>query len=142
MTDTAYPSRTLRLAAELADLAQFRLFVQESAGACGVAAGDVVNIVLAVDEAVTNVILHGYAGRCGAVELEVTRAQDALVIRLRDEAAPFDPTGVAAPDLTVSPLERASGGLGLHLIRQVMDQLTYRRLPGGGNELTMSKRIA
>ena len=134
-------SSSLRLTAELKDLAQIRRFVQESSEAFGVAPGDVPNVLLAVDEAVTNIIVHGYAGQGGPVEIDITRSPGALVIRLRDEARPFDPTGVPAPDPTVALEERAPGRLGIHLIRQVMNELIYVRQPGGWNELTMVKHV-
>jgi anti-sigma regulatory factor (Ser/Thr protein kinase) len=135
------PSLSLRLDAVLEDLPQIRCFVQESASALGIASGDVPNVVLAVDEAVTNIILHSYAGHGGPVEIEVTKRLGALVVRLRDKAQPFDPTCVPAPDLTDPVEKRTLGGLGVHLIRQVMDQLIYRRRVDGGNELTMIKRV-
>ena len=131
----------LRLTAEPKALAQIRRFVQESSEAFGLAPGDVPGVLLAVDEAVTNIIVHGYAGRGGPVEIEMTRSPGALVIRLRDEARPFDPTGVPEPDLTVPLEEQAPGRLGIHLIRRVMNELIYRRQPGGRNELTMMKRV-
>ena len=135
-------SPSLRLNAELKDLPQIRHFILESAGALGVASAEVAKIVLAVDEAVTNVILHGYGGRGGPVEIEVSGRPGELVIRLRDHARPFDPTGMPAPDLTGPAEERRPGGLGVHLIRQVMDQLIYRRPEDGGNELTLIKLAA
>jgi len=135
-------SPSLRLNAELKDLPQIRHFILESAGALGVASAEVAKIVLAVDEAVTNVILHGYGGRGGPVEIEVSGRPGELVIRLRDHARPFDPTGMPAPDLTGPAEERRPGGLGVHLIRQVMDQLIYRRPEEGGNELILIKLAA
>jgi serine/threonine-protein kinase RsbW len=135
-------SPSLRLNAELTDLPQIRHFILESAGALGVAPAEVANVVLAVDEAVTNVIVHGYAGHGGPVEIEVTGRPGALVVRLRDHAQPFDPSGMPAPDLTGPAEERSPGGLGIHLIRQVMDQLIYRRPLDGGNELTLIKLTA
>ena len=135
-------SPSLRLNAELKDLPQIRHFIQGSAAAFGMPSEEVSKVVMAVDEAVTNVIVHGYAGRGGPVEVEVTGPPGALVIRLRDHARPFDPTGMPAPDLTGPAEERTPGGLGIHLIRQVMDQLIYRRPEEGGNELTLIKLAA
>ena len=135
-------SPSLRLNSELKDLPQIRHFILESAGALGVASAEVAKIVLAVDEAVTNVILHGYGGRGGPVEIEVSGRPGELVIRLRDHARPFDPTSMPAPDLTGPAEERRPGGLGVHLIRQVMDQLIYRRPEEGGNELILIKLAA
>jgi anti-sigma regulatory factor (Ser/Thr protein kinase) len=62
--------RSLCLAAELENLAAIRNFVQESAAALGVDQAVISDVVLAADEAVTNVILHGYQGRQGTIEIE------------------------------------------------------------------------
>ncbi|MBM4466217.1 MAG: ATP-binding protein [Chloroflexi bacterium] len=109
------PSISLHIAAELKNLAAICLFVEEVATALGVDPAIIPDVVLAVDEAASNIIIHGYQGQGGAVEIEVGQEGDALVIRLRDEAAPFDPTTVPAPDLTVPLEQRAVGGLGIHL---------------------------
>jgi serine/threonine-protein kinase RsbW len=108
--------------------------------ALGVDAATIPDVVLAVDEAATNIILHGYQGQEGIIEIEVEQEGDALVVRLRDEAVPFDPTSVPLPDLTVPLEQRAPGGLGIYLIRQVMDEVAYRITSQGGNELTLVKR--
>jgi anti-sigma regulatory factor (Ser/Thr protein kinase) len=133
-------SPSLRTTAELENLAEIRRFVEETASALGVAPAVISGVILAVDEAVSNIITHGYQGQGGIVEIEVGRERDALVIRLRDEAAPFDPTSVPPPDLTLSLEQRTPGGLGIHLIRQTMDEMTHRLTPQGGNELTLVKR--
>jgi serine/threonine-protein kinase RsbW len=133
-------SPSLRTTAELKNLAEIRRFVEETASALGVAPAVISGVILAVDEAVSNIIAYGYQGQGGAVEIEMGRERDALVIRLRDEAAPFDPTSAPPPDLTLSLEQRAPGGLGIHLIKQVMDEVTHRVTPQGGNELTLVKR--
>ena len=69
------------------------------------------------------------------------RGRDTLVICLRDEASPFDPTSIPAPDLTVPLEQRATGGMGIHLIRQIMDKVTHRVTSQGGNELLLMKRL-
>jgi serine/threonine-protein kinase RsbW len=131
---------SLRTAAELNNLAEIRRFVEETALALGVDPTMIPGLILAVDEAVSNVIVHGYQGQGGTVEIEVSQEGDALLIRLRDEAAPFDPTNIPPPDLTVPLEQRLPGGLGIHLIRQIMDEMTHRVTPQGGNELTLVKR--
>jgi anti-sigma regulatory factor (Ser/Thr protein kinase) len=133
-------SPSLRTTAELKNLAEIRRFVEETASALGVAPAVISGVILAVDEAVSNIIAHGYQGQGGIVEIEVGRERDALVVRLRDEAAPFDPTSVPPPDLTLSLEQRTPGGLGIHLIRQTMDEMTHRLTPQGGNELTLVKK--
>jgi anti-sigma regulatory factor (Ser/Thr protein kinase) len=70
----------------------------------------------------------------------VKHGQQGLVICLR-EAPPFDPANIPAPDLTVPLEQRADGGMGIHLIRQVIDQIVHRITSGGGNELLLVKRL-
>jgi serine/threonine-protein kinase RsbW len=130
----------LRIAAETKNLAEIRCFVQEKASALGLDPATVPKVILAVDEAVSNIIIHGYQCQGGAVEIEVGQERDALVIRIRDEAPPFDPTIVPAPDVTLPLKKRIPGGLGIHLIKQIMDEMTHRVTPQGGNELTLVKR--
>jgi serine/threonine-protein kinase RsbW len=98
------------------------------------------DVLLAVDEAATNVVVHGYQGREGVIEIEVLREGDALVIRLRDEAEPFDPTSIPPPDLAAPLEERALGKMGVYLVRQVMDEMSHRTTLQQGNELTLVKR--
>jgi serine/threonine-protein kinase RsbW len=134
-------SRSLRVAAELANLGRVRSFIEETAAALGVAPGAASDIVLATDEAVTNVIVHGYQGRGGVIDLVAGRNADGAFVRMRDDAPPFDPTTVPEPELGLPLDERRPGGLGIYLIRQVVDVVTYRALPGGGNELILQRRL-
>jgi len=121
-------------------LIAIRQFVQEAAAALDADPAAISDLLLAVDEAATNVIVHGYRGRPGEIEIEVGREESALVVRLRDQAAPFDPTTVPLPDLTRPLEERAPGGLGIYLMKQAVDKVTHRVTPQGGNELTLVKR--
>ena len=130
----------LRIPAKLENLSAIRRFVRERATALGVDPDIVPDVLLAVDEAATNVVLHGYQGREGVVEIEVLREGDALVIRLRDEAEPFDPTSLPPPDLAAPLEERALGKMGVYLVRRVMDEMSHRTTLQRGNELTLVKR--
>jgi serine/threonine-protein kinase RsbW len=132
---------SLRFAAELKNLAAIRDFVRESAAVLDVAPAIISDLLLAVDEAATNVIIHGYRGQQGTIEIEVKREAADIVVHVRDKAPPFDPTDVPSPDLTRPLEERPPGGLGIYLIRQYMDEVIYRLMPQGGNELTLKKRI-
>jgi serine/threonine-protein kinase RsbW len=126
--------------AALNRLAEIRQFVQGSAAALGADPAAISDLLLAVDEAATNVIVYGYRDRPGEIEIEVGRQGSALVIRLRDQAPPFDPTAVPPPDLDRPLEERAPGGLGIYLMRQAVDEVIHRTTPQGGNELTLVKR--
>jgi serine phosphatase RsbU (regulator of sigma subunit)/anti-sigma regulatory factor (Ser/Thr protein kinase) len=140
--DQRKASGPLCVAAELENLAVIRDFVQESAPALNVEPDVISDLLLAVDEAVTNAIVHGFQGRQGTIEIELAREALDVIVRIRDNAPPFDPTSAPWPDLT-QPLEkRPLGGLGIFLMRRYMDEITHRITPQGGNELTMKKRTA
>ncbi len=132
---------TLRIAAELNNLAAVRRFVQETAAALGASTAATDNLVLAVDESATNIIEHGYRGQPGEIEIEIGRAEDTVVIHLRDQAPPFDPTRLPNPDLTLPLDQRPIGGLGIFLTRHIVDAVTYRPTSQGGNELTLIKKV-
>lgn len=133
--------RTLRVTAAVSNLPAVRDFVHAGAVACGLGLEAVDGMVLAVDEAVTNVIVHGYAGRDGAIDIDIERRGESVVVRVRDAAPPFDPTQAPAPDLDAPLEERAPGGLGIYLMRRSVDEVVHRVLREGGNELALVKYI-
>ena len=106
-------------------------------------AGDAVwqALRLAVDEACSNVIAHGYRGAAGTIRLAVAVADGRAVVTVTDEAPPFDPALVPPPDLDAPWAERRSGGLGWHLIRSVVDEVRHRPAGARGNVLTLVKRL-
>lgn len=133
-------SETLTVPADVARLAEVRSFLRDAARS-RLPARLVEDLVCAVDEAVTNVIVHGYGGATGPVEIEVGGDTGTLEVRIADRAAPFDPTQAPEPDLTL-PLERRPlGGMGVHLMREFADELRYAPRRGGGNEVTLVKRL-
>jgi serine/threonine-protein kinase RsbW len=99
-------------------------------------------IDLAVDEACSNVIDHAYAGDDqGEIRILLDLNETGLRITIQDDGAPFDPDCVAEPDLT-SPLEtRCERGLGVYLIREVMDEAHYNFSSPGVNQLTLVKNF-
>ena len=133
---------TLRIGAELDNLSLIRRFVEDAAIGFGADQEVIPDVLLAVTEAATNIMIHGYQGQPGTIEIEVSRKGDSLVVCLRDQAPPFDPTTVPPPDVTLPLEQRQPGGLGIHFMRQFMDELTYRSTPQGGNELTLGKRLS
>lgn len=128
----------LKLRASLEQLSRIRDFVVDSATTLGVAPASFDDLRLAVDEAVTNIITHGYGGP-GDIELELETDGPDLVVRLRDQAPSFDPAHAPAADLK-PPGERDSpGGFGVYLMKSVMDEVRHQTT-ATGNELTMIKR--
>ncbi len=131
---------TRTFSAELKNLAAIRQFVQETAATLQADPNALHDLILAVDEMAANVMVHGYRGNPGTVEVEVRPEGSALKVRLRDHAPPFDPTLHPIPDLTLPLEERPVGGLGVYLTRTLMDEVTYRVTLQGGNELTLVKK--
>ena len=134
-------ARTLRVDAELAELARVRQFIRDAAVDAGAPLDCLEDLVQAVDEAATNVITHGYEGAPGWIGVSATAEGDDLVVRVEDGALAFDPTTFPEPDLTIPPLARVPGGMGVHLIREAMDFVSYRPRPGGGNILTLVRSM-
>jgi serine/threonine-protein kinase RsbW len=133
------PPATIRVAADVQKLAEIRHFVEAAADTLQVDPAVVPEVVLAVDEAATNIILHGYQGRPGFIDISIERQGDSLVVQLYDQAPPFDPTKVPAPDLALPLEERPVGKLGVYLIRYFMDGVIYKASPQGGNHLILIK---
>jgi serine/threonine-protein kinase RsbW len=133
--------RRLRVPADLDQLAEVRTLVRDVAVAYGAPPTCLDDLVQAVDEAATNVIVHGYRGRPGWLEVTTELIGDQIVITLEDEAPPFDPTVVPEPDLTLPPEHRRPGGMGVHLMRLATDEMRRASRPGGGNILTMVRRL-
>jgi serine/threonine-protein kinase RsbW len=124
----------------LTDLDDIRLFLEQAVKLLGGTSDDAGDIVLAVNEAVTNVILHGYGKEKGEVVVSVESDRGDLIVRLLDRARPFDPTTVPPPDINLPLEERPLGGLGIHMMRQLCHELHYQSRPDGGNELIFIKR--
>ena len=96
---------------------------------------------LALDEAVTNIIEHGYRGKTGKITLRCTGSAGRIMIAVEDTAPKFDPLSVPPPSLGDDLDERQIGGLGVMLIRGVMDTCRYE-YRDGKNILTMEKMHA
>lgn len=101
----------------------------------------VFSLNLSLEEALTNVILYAYPSTTGQIELLVDGQDDHLVFTLKDQGIPFNPL-VEAPeaDITSSIEDREIGGLGVFLIRQLMDEVEYTR-QDESNILQMTKKI-
>ena len=95
---------------------------------------------LALDEVVSNVIRYGWKGDGEhQIRVRLSRLEDELTVEVEDDAMPFNPLNVPAADIDKPLEERPVGGLGIHLVRHIMDSLEYRRLEGK-NRLVMKKK--
>jgi anti-sigma regulatory factor (Ser/Thr protein kinase) len=133
----------MRVPSDVDRLAEVRAFVREAVLDFGGSARVAEDLVQAVDEATCNVMLHGYGGAPGEVEIEAVVRDGRIEITLADRAPVFDPT--AAPDVDTSkpPVSRRRGGMGVgvHLLRTMTDAVRHHVRPDGGNELTLVRSI-
>jgi anti-sigma regulatory factor (Ser/Thr protein kinase) len=96
---------------------------------------------LALDELVTNTVLYGFDDTSGQeVMVRIATAGSELVASVCDRGKPFDPLQVKPPDLSAPLEERELGGLGIHLVRSLMDHVSYAR-ENNQNVLTVRKKI-
>lgn len=137
----AAASRPLKFQMKLASdprlLAVVRGTVAQLAEAMGFEASQCRKITLAVDEAMSNVIRHAYRNECNhEIELNCEVQEDCLEFTLVDRGEPADPAHICS-----QPLDEVTlGGRGTHLIRQIMDEVCYERLPGQ-NRLCLKKYL-
>jgi serine/threonine-protein kinase RsbW len=126
---------------KLSSLAKIACFVATAANAAGLDDRAAYAVQMAVDEACSNIIEHAYGERNrGDIECEYKVTDESLVITLRDQGRPFDPTAIADPELDARIEQRPLGGLGVYLMRQLVDAVDYHYDPGIGNVLTLIKR--
>ena len=98
-------------------------------------------MVSPLEEAVTNVMLYAYPeGTDGLVEIDASVREDQVTFVLCDNGKPFDPTAAPEADINLSVEERPIGGLGIYLVRNIMDEVSYER-DRGKNLLTMIKKL-
>jgi anti-sigma regulatory factor (Ser/Thr protein kinase) len=117
-----------------------RDFISRMARHGGLSPEEVHKIVLAIDEAVTNIIEHGYnKGEQGTIELEADWEKDKFQVVIRDSARVFNPEAIPSPDMEEHVKAGRKKGLGLFLMRQIMDEVRYRYKDGVQNELTLVK---
>jgi len=134
----SYPF-SLTIPSELRLLPVARLFVEAVCQACGLAPDVIHDVVLAVNEATSNVIRHAHRDRPATpLHIRCRLLSDGIEIQLLDEGPAFDPGSV--PDL--DPGEIRVGGRGIYLMRQLMDELTSEQRSEGGNILRMVKRCS
>ncbi len=82
-------------------------------------------LLMALDEAITNTVLHGYSGKGGLVKIVIRRKDDLVTLELIDGGKKFDPTRYPEPNLNVPIEERQIGGMGVPLIKKLTDGMEY-----------------
>ena len=131
----------ITLAAEVESLAVFRKFIGDTCQTASIDDVSCYDIKLAVDEACTNIIQHGYAGmEPGSIVLSVQYGARQMVVRLTDFGHPFEPCDPPAPDAAAALDSGVTGGFGLFFIYRSVDSVSYDSA-GGCNTMTMVKRL-
>lgn len=124
------------------NLALIRDFVANIGKQAGLAETELSMVELAVDEACANVIEHAYSSdQSQEVIVRANIVEDEITITVIDTGKGFDPAGVVQKDLKKLVAERRSGGLGMRMMKLVMDEVEYKIKPGECNELRMTKRL-
>lgn len=134
-------TNTLYIKNELGQLARLYAFLDQQAEAYELEDFLLMQIKLALEEAVTNVIQYAYPEKEDQdIRIDMNYMNRRLTIVITDTGIAFNPLARQEPDLTLSLEERPIGGLGIYLVKQLMTEVTYNR-SDGKNILTMTKDI-
>ena len=134
MSATTFPGR-------FKSLAKISEFVSQFAEEAGLDETATYTVLVAVDEACTNIIEHAYGGEGrGEIKCACEVKADALTITLSYRGDPFDPASVPETDFNVPLQELKLRGVGLVLMQKIMDEVRYTSTPDGENIITMTKR--
>jgi anti-sigma regulatory factor (Ser/Thr protein kinase) len=131
---------TQRFTCSLNNLEMICDYVTHYANQAGLTEAEVYAVQLAVDEAATNIIEHGYGQECpNRIDVTCEILENGLKVMIYDDAEPFDPASVPEPEINVSLEEIKPRGLGIFFMRKMMDDVKYAASSDHGNTLTMIK---
>jgi serine/threonine-protein kinase RsbW len=135
--------RSKRILSRTDNLFEVREFVGEEARTFGFSDEDAANIVLAVDEACTNIIKHAYQYATDKeIEVSILPQHRSFEIRIFDNGRSFDPSKIRQPDLKEHIGHRNRGGLGVYLMKKLMDKVEYNFHRGKRNEVRLIKYLS
>ena len=133
--------KTLVLDNNVEELSKLASYIEEFADEAGIDPSLAMSLNLALEEAATNVVLYAYPeGTRGTLDIIGEVKENILTFVLKDSGVAFDPTAKEDADVTLGVEERPIGGLGIFLIKQLMDSVSYER-KDGQNILKMSKKL-
>jgi serine/threonine-protein kinase RsbW len=133
--------RHLSLKNEMTELPRLADWIGDSAMEAGFSEETIFDLTLVMEEIVSNIVRHGYDGfEAGSRQIDVSLAwtDRKICVEVGDDAKPFNPLDKEAPDLNRPFGERPTGGLGIHLVRRLTDELAYR-FDRGRNVLELKK---
>lgn len=124
------------------NLSEIRDFVKRTAEASGMIQDNIDKIMLAVDEACTNIIKHAYKSfPDGEINITISYSGKKFTVKIKDFGNSFEATSIPEPDLQKYYHEKRVGGLGMYLMKTLMDEVKYISVPGKYNEVLLSKNI-
>ena len=124
------------------NLSVVRDFVSTNSSDAGLSADDIENVMLAVDEACTNIIKHAYhLDPDGEIKIKIEHNADKILITIVDHGSTFNPDSVPDPDLQKYYRNGRVGGLGMYLMKTLMDDVKYISVPGKYNKVLLSKYL-
>lgn len=133
--------KSIILANDITEINRLEKFIEEIGEAFSLKPDMVFNLNLVLEEAVANVINYAYPqGEKQSIYLSASLHDNSIVLILTDTGKEFDPTMAPEADITLSAEERPIGGLGIFLIRQIMNEVKYERIEGK-NVLTLEKKL-
>ena len=133
--------RSITLPNDIEKVPLLAAFVDEVCEIVGFDMSTTMSLNLALEEAVVNVMSYAYpAGTTGNVNIEAIANDKRLKFIISDWGTAFDPTAEKEVDTTLSAEDRPIGGLGIHLVRHIMDSINYERIDGM-NVLTLRKKL-
>ncbi|MBI3125728.1 MAG: ATP-binding protein [Ignavibacteriales bacterium] len=125
------------------NLAEIRDFTKSAAQQCCFDEDSTGKIILAVDEACTNIIKHAYKFTPdGEINISIKFSDGKLSIFITDEGTHFDPTTVPEPDLREYYKQKRVGGLGMFLMKRLMDEVKYGTIAGNKNQVVLIKYLS
>lgn len=126
---------------DISEIDRLALFIEELGEDLSLNPVLVMNLNLALEEAVSNIILYAYPEKLGEeISIKASKVGDAILFIISDNGVEFDPTMLPDADITLSAEDREIGGLGIFLIRKIMDEVKYERIEGK-NVLTIKKEL-
>jgi len=132
----------LKVKSKTENLSEIRDFVSTYALQAGIPMTTVENIILAVDEACTNIIKHAYKLSAeGEIIIKIEYDDEKFMVTIIDYGKSFEPDRVPLPDLQKYYREHRVGGLGMYLMKSLMDDVTYTSIPGKYNQVLLLKNI-
>ncbi len=140
-TNTFYQELSVKSTTD--NLSLIREFTKDAAKQCGFSEDVIGKIILAVDEACTNIIKHAYKfAENGNINISVKFADSKFEISITDEGIHFNPDSIPEPDIKEYYKQKKVGGLGVYLIRKLMDDVKYSTLTGNKNQVTLVKYLS